>query len=130
MLHTDCAGARIDHGHHENTARRALEEVLAMDAAVARALEHVNLEETLVVVTADHSHPLTIGSYATRGNPILGEALQDTSIKYRQVQFHHLVVFGLTRQAIYLFLNCVSPYFSPKQHLSMLYYFTLIEVIL
>lgn len=43
-----------------------------MEAAVKRALELVDTEETLVMVTADHSHPLSIGSYATRGNPILG----------------------------------------------------------
>ncbi|KAK2181946.1 hypothetical protein NP493_374g01032 [Ridgeia piscesae] len=65
-------GARIDHAHHGNTARRALEETLAMDAAVERALELVDTDDTLVIVTADHSHPLSIGSYATRGNPILG----------------------------------------------------------
>ncbi|ELT91520.1 hypothetical protein CAPTEDRAFT_172073 [Capitella teleta] len=66
-------GARIDHAHHSSTARRALEEVLSMEKAVLAAMQQVNLDETLIVVTADHSHPLTISSYATRGNPILGE---------------------------------------------------------
>ena len=68
----DLLGARIDHAHHGNTARRALEEVVAMEEAVRRALTMVNTDETLLIVTADHSHPLNIGSYATRGNPILG----------------------------------------------------------
>lgn len=67
-------GARIDHGHHENTASRALEEVLSMEEAVKTAMKHVNLDETLIIVTADHSHPLSIASYARRGNPILGKA--------------------------------------------------------
>ena len=66
------AGARIDHAHHENTARRALEEVVAFDAAVERALQLVDTDETLLIVTSDHSHPLSIASYARRGNPILG----------------------------------------------------------
>lgn len=41
---------------------------------------HVNIkdlyfvlsDETLVVVTADHSHVFTVGGYQTRGNPIFG----------------------------------------------------------
>ena len=68
-------GGRIDHAHHANAARVALEETLAFEQAVTRTLELVDLEDTLVIVTADHSHPLSIGSYSTRGNPILGEKL-------------------------------------------------------
>lgn len=63
---------RVDHAHHEGLAGRALEEAIALDAAVKRALAMVNLDETLVVVTADHSHGLTISGYPKRGNPILG----------------------------------------------------------
>jgi alkaline phosphatase len=65
-------GGRIDHGHHAGSAYLALNETIAFSAAVDAALARVNLRETLVVVTADHSHVLTIGGYPTRGNPILG----------------------------------------------------------
>ena len=65
-------GSRIDHGHHYNTAAKALEETIALDRAVEKARDLVNLDETLIIVTADHSHPLSISSYASRGNPILG----------------------------------------------------------
>jgi alkaline phosphatase len=65
-------GGRIDHGHHAGNAIRALEDAIAFDAAIATALEMTNPEETLIIVTADHSHTLTIAGYAQRNNPILG----------------------------------------------------------
>jgi alkaline phosphatase len=65
-------GGRIDHGHHAGSAYLALHDAIALSAAVDAALARVKLAETLVVVTADHSHPFTLGGYPTRGNPILG----------------------------------------------------------
>jgi alkaline phosphatase len=65
-------GGRIDHGHHAGSAFLALHDTIAFSEAVAWALAHVDLGETLVVVTADHSHVLTMAGYPTRGNPILG----------------------------------------------------------
>ena len=65
-------GGRIDHAHHANNAFRALSETLAMARAVKVVMERTSRKDTLVVVTADHSHPLTISGYARRGNPILG----------------------------------------------------------
>ena len=47
-------------------------ETQAFARAVETALQKVDLEETLILVTADHSHVFTMGGYATRGNPILG----------------------------------------------------------
>ncbi|KAL9969148.1 hypothetical protein ACROYT_G021324 [Oculina patagonica] len=63
-------GGRIDHGHHQNQAFRALHDTLAMDKAVSKALHLTNRAETLITVTADHSHVFTIGAYPQRGNPI------------------------------------------------------------
>ena len=65
-------GGRVDHGHHAGNAKRALEDAVALDGAVRAALDTVNLKDTLVLVTADHSHTLTINGYPRRGNPILG----------------------------------------------------------
>ena len=67
------AGARIDHAHHDSTAQKALADTVAFDEAVKKAIDLTNDEETLIVVTADHSHVFTMGGYAQRGNPILGE---------------------------------------------------------
>lgn len=65
-------GGRIDHAHHFGNAYRALTDTLAFSDAVRAALDVVDLDETLVVVTADHSHTLTFAGYPARGNPILG----------------------------------------------------------
>lgn len=64
-------GGRIDHAHHDGNAYRSLEDVVALDNAIKAALAKVNLSETLVIVTADHSHVFTISGYPKRGNPIL-----------------------------------------------------------
>lgn len=66
---------RIDHGHHAGNARRALDDTVALSDAVRTALSKVDPAETLIVVTADHSHTLTISGYPKRGNPILGKVV-------------------------------------------------------
>lgn len=63
---------RIDHAHHVGNAYRALEDFYAFEQAIKLAGQKVNLKKTLMVVTADHSHTLTLAGYPTRGNPILG----------------------------------------------------------
>ncbi|HKY33194.1 MAG TPA: alkaline phosphatase [Candidatus Polarisedimenticolia bacterium] len=65
-------GGRIDHAHHVNNAYRALDETIAFAAAVEAARRMTDPKDTLVVVTADHSHVMTIGGHPVRGNPILG----------------------------------------------------------
>ena len=66
-------GGRIDHAHHANNAYRALTETIEFSRAVQRALDLTSADDTLIVVTADHSQPLVMAGYATRGNPILGK---------------------------------------------------------
>jgi len=63
---------RIDHGHHAGNAYRALTDTIELSQAVKVALNNVNLDETLIIVTADHSHTFNISGYPQRGNPILG----------------------------------------------------------
>jgi len=55
-------------------AARALTDTIAFSDAVRTALEKVDLDETLVIVTADHAHTISISGYSARGNPILGKA--------------------------------------------------------
>ena len=62
---------RIDHAHHGTNAYNALKDLQALDTAVAAAVAKAG-DDTLILVTADHSHVFTIAGYPARGNPILG----------------------------------------------------------
>ncbi|GIY27891.1 alkaline phosphatase, placental type [Caerostris darwini] len=66
-------GGRIDHSHHFNNAHRALVDTLAFEDAVIAALGMTRSDDTLMVVTSDHSHVFAFGGYPKRGNPIFGE---------------------------------------------------------
>ncbi|KAK7094250.1 alkaline phosphatase-like [Littorina saxatilis] len=66
-------GGRIDHAHHSNRAKLSLADTVAFDEAVRAATEMTSREDTLIVVTADHSHVFVIGGYPSRGNSITGE---------------------------------------------------------
>lgn len=66
---------RIDHAHHAGNAFGALTDTVAFANAVRAADEATNDEDTLIIVTADHSHVMTIGGYPKRGNPILGKTV-------------------------------------------------------
>lgn len=70
---------RIDHGHHAGNAYRALDDTIAFANAIKVAMEKTNPRETLIIVTADHSHVFTIAGYPTRGNPILGKVVGNDS---------------------------------------------------
>ena len=64
-------GGRIDHAHHYGNAYRALTDTIALSEAVQAAVDATSAQDTLILVTADHSHTLSFVGYPTRGNPIL-----------------------------------------------------------
>ena len=66
---------RIDHAHHAGNAYNALNDAVELSEAVAKAVELSNSDDTLIIVTADHSHVFTIAGYPKRGNPILGKVV-------------------------------------------------------
>ncbi len=68
---------RIDHAHHVDNAYRALLATVELARAVEVVLERTDPEDTLVIVTSDHGHTLTISGYPTRGNPILGLVVEN-----------------------------------------------------
>jgi len=70
-------GGRIDHGHHNGNAYRALIETVEFARAVGVAADRTDADNTLIVVTADHGHVFTIGGYSIRGNDILGLTVEN-----------------------------------------------------
>lgn len=65
-------GGLIDIAHHNNFAKRALDETAELHKAVKMARKRTSEHDTLIVVTADHAHTLTLSGYSSRGNDILG----------------------------------------------------------
>ena len=68
-----------------------------MADAVQAALNMTSSKDTLIVVTADHSHVMTVNGYPKRGNPILGIAgisekdkLPYTTLLYTNGPSYHL----------------------------------------
>lgn len=65
-------GGRIDHAHHQNYAVTALSETVQLDSAVEAASKLVDTRETMILVTADHAHTVTMNGYPLRGTSVLG----------------------------------------------------------
>lgn len=67
-------GAEIDIAHHETLAKKALDETVEFSKAVQRAADMTSPEDTLIVVTSDHAHTMSLVGYPSRGSDILGKA--------------------------------------------------------
>ncbi|XP_055599311.1 alkaline phosphatase-like [Uranotaenia lowii] len=67
-------GGRIDHGHHDNRAKYAVDETVQFSEAIELARAKFSEDDTLIVVTSDHSHSVSFSGYPNRGNNIFGTA--------------------------------------------------------
>ncbi|WP_409432444.1 alkaline phosphatase [Litorimonas sp. RW-G-Af-16] len=72
---------RVDHAHHGTNAYRAMRDMQALNEAVQAALAQAG-DDTLIMVTADHSHVFTMSGYPMRGNPIMGLVKRPDSEDY------------------------------------------------
>ncbi len=67
---------RIDHAHHAGNAARALEDTLALSQAVDATIDYLKmyglLDDTLIIVTADHSHVMTFSGNGEHNQSVLG----------------------------------------------------------
>lgn len=83
-------GGLVDYGNHFNVPQLGLDEVHELSKAVQTAVDMTNPDETLIVVTSDHAHPLSISGYPGRGTDILGLNQHDTDvngIKYATLNY-------------------------------------------
>lgn len=74
-------GARIDQAHHAGNAARALSETDMLAKTVQRLDELTADEDTLIIVTADHSHNFVMAGYPKRGNPILATSKNQLNVE-------------------------------------------------
>ncbi|XP_062131369.1 membrane-bound alkaline phosphatase [Drosophila sulfurigaster albostrigata] len=82
-------GARIDMAHHDNYARRSLEDTAEFARAIQKARELTSEEDTLIVVTSDHSHVFSINGYPERTQDITGLSgtLGDDNVPYNILSY-------------------------------------------
>ncbi|KAG7209828.1 hypothetical protein KM043_011437 [Ampulex compressa] len=67
-------GGLIDFAHHRGHAAQALLETVRLSEAVDATIKLVDTEDTLVIVTSDHTHSMSFNGYSDRGSSILGIA--------------------------------------------------------
>ncbi|GAB0093477.1 Alkaline phosphatase [Sergentomyia squamirostris] len=67
-------GGLIDYGHHNTIPRTAVRETIEFQKAVQAARDILSDKDTLIVVSSDHSHTMSIAGYPTRGNDIFGKS--------------------------------------------------------
>lgn len=72
-------GGLIDMAHHDNLPHKSLDDTVAFAKAIETAANLTSEEDTLIVVTADHAHTLSISGYPARGNGILHIAGKSSS---------------------------------------------------
>lgn len=67
-------GGLIDYAHHRGHAAQALLETVRFSDAINATMRMINTDDTLVIVTSDHTHSLSFNGYSKRGSDILGIA--------------------------------------------------------
>lgn len=82
-------GGLIDKAHHETWAKIALDETVEFSDAVAEAARMTDEQDTLIVVTSDHAHTVSMAGYPKRGANILGttEELADDGMTYTTLSY-------------------------------------------
>jgi alkaline phosphatase len=82
---------RIDHAHHAGNAYRALRDAEELDRAIGAALRAVDLRETLILVTADHSHVFTLAGYPLRPPSELGYPVRSSPDEWAASPHNHIL---------------------------------------
>ncbi|XP_068141962.1 membrane-bound alkaline phosphatase [Drosophila tropicalis] len=89
---------RIDMAHHATLAHKALEDTQEFARAIELARDLTNEEDTLIVVTSDHSHTMSINGYPYRRQNIYETApnLADDELPFTILSYANGPGFGQT----------------------------------
>ncbi|KAE9418518.1 hypothetical protein Angca_003440 [Angiostrongylus cantonensis] len=79
-------GGMIDIAEHENMMHVAFKEVYDFEEAIRRAREMTDVNETLIIVTADHGHALTLPGYLDSDETIFESQFTQVEQRERQKQ--------------------------------------------
>ncbi|XP_055842601.1 alkaline phosphatase, tissue-nonspecific isozyme-like [Episyrphus balteatus] len=81
-------GGRIDTAHHNNEAKLSLDETEQFSKAIQAAREITREDDTLIIVSADHSHTLSFAGYMDRSQIITEEVKNaDDGIPYMALSY-------------------------------------------
>lgn len=81
-------GAAIDIAHHETLAKKALDETVEFSKAIQAASDLTNPLDTLIVVTSDHAHTMSMAGYPVRGNDILSTVdMANDNLPYSTISY-------------------------------------------
>ncbi|XP_038068805.1 alkaline phosphatase-like isoform X2 [Patiria miniata] len=81
-------GGRVDHGEHINNGKKAIDDGLALEKAIAKAKE-ITDDNTLIVLSSDHAHTMTIQGYPERGHSLFGKVnSDDVGLPYTTIGFY------------------------------------------
>lgn len=73
-------GGLIDRAHHMNLAVKALDETVEFSKAIQKAVDLTDEEDTLIVVTSDHAHVMSMAGYASIDDPITGISKYNSTV--------------------------------------------------
>jgi len=80
--------------------------MIDFNEAVRLAVSMTDSSDTLIVVTADHSHVMTFGGYPSRGNPILGQYITRAGLLRSRKKLNTLCLlwppYGIGQAIIFL----------------------------
>lgn len=102
-------GGMMDNAHHSTKPQKALEETKELARAVEIARWMTSEEDTLIVVSSDHSHTMTYNGYPKRYNDILGlaedsdmDGLPFETLSYANGPGHYLIFDSVTGKRVNL----------------------------
>ena len=64
-----------------------LESPMSRKRLIRQGWWRISWQETLIIVTADHSHGLTVNGYPDRGSNILGETAEDDGVSFPTLMY-------------------------------------------